>query len=330
MTRATNAPIRLGLIGAGRWGQVYLRTLAGLQDRCRLTHLASSRPQARELAPPGTAVVADWRELVQGDCDAVIIATPPAVHVEMVEACLVARKPCIVEKPLCMDPAAADALHRRVEESGVPVLVDHTHLFHPAYAALKRALEAAGEPIRAVSGEGMGFGPFRPEVSALWDWGPHDVSLCLDLLGAVPERADAVGGPEGPDGEPELVTARLEFFSGAQAWFYVSRMAPAKRRTLTVVTDSMLYWLDELSSDPLRVVALSRPGSVASSGSGWKSLPAGSDTPPLTVMVQYFIDGLRGGDRRRFGTSLARDVVRVLSQCQAALERGRTAPGLGS
>jgi predicted dehydrogenase len=321
-------PVRLGLIGAGRWGQVYMRTLAGLSDRCRLTHVASSQPRAHDICPPGTIVNTDWRRLIQGDCDAVIIATPPAVHAEMVDACVAARKPCIVEKPLCLDSETAEALHRRVEASGSLVLVDHTHLFHPAYAALKRALAQAGEPIRAVSGEGMGFGPFRPDVPALWDWGPHDVSLCLDLLGAVPERVDAVGGPDGPDGEPELVTARLEFFSGAQAWFYVSRMAPAKRRTLTVVTDASLYWLDEYSPDPLRVTPLSRPAASAPAGPGWTSLPVESDVPPMTAMVSYFLDGLQGGDRQRFGTSLARDVVRVLSLCQAALERGRTAPGL--
>ena len=324
------APVRFGLIGAGRWGQVYVKTLAELSGRCRLTHLASSRPQARDACPPGTAVMTDWRQLIRGDCDAVIIATPPAVHAEMVEACVAARKPCIVEKPLCTDAAAADALHRRVEESGVPILVDHTHLFHPAYLALKRALEEAAEPIRTVSAEGMGYGPFRSDVSTLWDWGPHDVSLCLDLLGGVPERVDAVGGPEGPDGEPELVTARLEFFSGAQAWFHVSRMAPAKRRTLTVVTDAHLYWLDELSPDPLQVAACDRPAAAASGGPGWRSLAAGSDMPPMTLMVRYFLDGLQGGDRRLFGTSLGRDVVRVLSQCQAALERGRTGPGLES
>ena len=38
-------PVRLGLIGAGRWGQVYIRTLAALTTRCTLTHLCTSKPE---------------------------------------------------------------------------------------------------------------------------------------------------------------------------------------------------------------------------------------------------------------------------------------------
>src|SRR3989338_8608758 len=83
--------VRIGLIGAGRWGQVYLRTLALLQERCRLTHVATSRPEAVSRYPQPVTVTPDWRALIRAECDAVIIATPPAVHAEMGEACLEAR-----------------------------------------------------------------------------------------------------------------------------------------------------------------------------------------------------------------------------------------------
>ena len=325
-------PLTIGLIGAGRWGQVYLRTLALLQERCRLTHVATSRPEAVSRYPQPVTVTPDWRALIRAECDAVIIATPPAMHAEMVEACLEARKPCIVEKPFCLDSDTAERLSRRIDASGVPVLVDHTHLFHPAYEALKRVLAASREPIRTIVSEGMGFGPFRSGVPALWDWGPHDASLCLDLTGAFPERVEALGGPEGPDGQPEMVSARLEFPDGGCAWFHIGRLAPEKRRTLAVTTDTHSYWLDEFSPDPLKAARLpQRRGTDPDAGTlEWEVVPVASSVLPLTAMLTYFLDGLSGKDRSRFGAELARDVVRVLAQCQAALDRRRATSRLES
>ena len=143
-------PPRLGLIGVGRWGKVYLRTLASLSDRCRLSGLCTSNPENADGLGPSVTVTPDWRALVQSDCDAVIIATPPATHAQIVEACLEAGKPCLVEKPLCLDVATAERLHRRVQASGVPVLVDHTQLFSPAYQALREAVVRGGELIERV------------------------------------------------------------------------------------------------------------------------------------------------------------------------------------
>jgi len=321
-------PVRFGLIGAGVFGQAYLRTLALLQERCRLTHVATSRPEAASSYPHPVTVMPDWRALVRAGCDAVIIATPPATHAEMVHACVDARTPCIVEKPLCLDPEEADRLTRRIEEAGLPMLVDHTRLFHPAYQALKRILADVREPIRFILTEGMNFGPFRTDVPALWDWGPHDVSLCLDVMGSRPEHVEALSGPEGPGGQPEMVSARLDFPRGVTAWVHVGRLSPRKRRTLTVGTDTTLYYLNELSPEPLKVARRFQPD--ASGRLEWQTVPVATDVPPLVAMLTYFLDGLGGQDQSRFGPGLGRDVVRVLADCQSALDRARTGARLNA
>jgi len=78
------APLRLGLVGAGRWGRNYIRTIAELEDVV-LARLASRAPDAAALAGDGCAVAADWSELITaGDLDGVIVATPPATHADIV------------------------------------------------------------------------------------------------------------------------------------------------------------------------------------------------------------------------------------------------------
>ena len=316
--------IRFGLIGAGRWGTVYIRTLDALSRRCRLTHLCTSKPESAGLVPRSVQVVRDWRALVASDCDAVIIATPPDTHAKMLEACLDAGKPCIVEKPLCLDAATAERMHQHVRKSRVPVLVDHTHLFSSTYARLKEMLHRTGEPIRLIMSEGMALGPFRSHTPALWDWAPHDVSLCLDLMGRAPGHVDALGGPADPEGDPEMVSIRLEFSGGSCAWIQAGRCAPRKRRNLTVFTDAHLYVWDAYAPEPLTVATIDfrarYAGGIAEPMKTSALKPVSADTP-VARMLTYFVKGLGGGDRTYFGTALGRDVTRVLAACGAAMKR---------
>ena len=315
-------PVRLGLIGVGRWGRVYIRTLLALQDRCRLTHIATSRPANAALVPHPVTVVGEWRELVAADCDAVIIATPPHTHAEILEACLSAGKPCIVEKPLCLDLPTAERLHRRVRHSKIPVLVDHTHLFSSAYLALKQGLRERREPVRLMFSEGMDLGPLRPDVSALWDWAPHDLSLCLDLMDAVPQRVRALGGPRASGGAPERVSMRLEFAGGAVAWIQAGRLSPWKRRNLSVFTDTQLYYWDDLSGETPTVSSFRLSGGADPMAEPLERAPLSVASRRLSMerMVSYFLDGISGGERRYFGTELALHITRLLAACDAAIQ----------
>ena len=314
--------VRLGLIGVGRWGKVYLHTILSLGERCRLTHLGTSKPRNASLVPAGVRVEADWRRVVESDCDAVIIATPPATHAGIVEHCVDAGKPCLVEKPFCLDVPTAERLHSRIERSGVPVLVDHTQLFNPAYQALKRRLEQSREPIRVILAERLGADHPPTDTPVVWEWGPHDVSLCLDLLEQLPLQVEALSGPTSESaqregrGEPALVMLRLEFPGGCCAWIHTGWLAAQKRRTVSVVTDRRLYVFDDLAAEKLAVSSLDADGR--------QPLPVGDERPAMAAMLTYFLDGLAGGDRRYFGTGLALEVIRLLDRCEAAL-RGSVA-----
>jgi predicted dehydrogenase len=314
---------RVALIGAGRWGRAYVRTLATVGDACRISHIVTSRPQALTDAPPGAQVVADWRVVLgKGACDAVIIATPPDTHAPILEACLRAGRPAIVEKPLCLDVATADRLAALAAERGVPVLVDHVHLFSAGYEALRRALRQAGEPIRRVYSEGVAFGPFRSHTPPLWDRAPHDLALCLDLFGRPPASLAALAGPRNAAGAPEQSSLRLNFPDGAVAWIHTGSAWPHKRRALTVITPSRVYVLDDRAASPLQTAAVAfddRYAQPVPEPLPLTPVPIADSTPPLTRMVRYFFDGLAGGDRRRFGLDLARQVVALLAEADRAM-----------
>ena len=314
--------VRLGLIGLGRWGKVYVRTLLSLGDRCRVVGLGTRNPANADLVPYPVEVTADWRQVISSACDAVIIATPAHTHAALVAACVEAGKPCLVEKPLCVDVATAARLHQHIGLTQVPVFVNHTQLFHPAYQAMKRAVAASAEAIRVIVSEGMSLGPFRAHTAALWDWGPHDVSLCLDLSGEAPIHVAALGGPSDSGGHPELVSIRLDFRGGACAWIQAGRLSSQQRRRLSVFTDERLYVVDDLARDPLTVLPFRFARREADDPwelSPPRAMSVPSEHPTMVHALTYFLDGLMGGDRRYFGTQLALEVTQVLAQCEALL-----------
>lgn len=311
--------VRLGLIGAGRWGRAYLRTIESLAGRCELTALSPRRPAGVDI-PDGSLVTSDWSEVIDA-CDAVIIASPPTAHAEALNACLEAAKPCIVEKPLCLQLDVGERLHDRIRRAGLPVLVNHTHLFNPAYRTLKRELESRSEPIQRLISEGGALGPFNSHTPALWDWCPHDFSLCLDLMQEFPYQVQASGGLPDGNGQPEAISASLEFSSGASAWVHAGRSFSTKRRSLAVFTPSRLYVWDDMAPATLRCAPMRFfDRYLAEPRMDWDVLSVGSG-PPMLHMLSHFLDGVSGGDRSWFGTELALQVMRLLHQCEESVRR---------
>src|SRR5258707_5147931 len=117
------APLRLGLIGAGAWGRNYIQTIKALPD-VRLTRLASRNPEGARIAPPGCMVVSDWRDLLDRTMvDGAIIATPPHLHAEMALAAMEMHLPVLIEKPLTMNVARAQAIRAKALERRVVTMV---------------------------------------------------------------------------------------------------------------------------------------------------------------------------------------------------------------
>ena len=284
--------VRLGLVGAGAWGRNYIRTVSGLANT-RLACVASRNPETRKLISAECKVFSDWQALLDARPDGVIIATPTPTHVPIALAAIDRGLPVLVEKPLTMIPGEARVLKSSAAAKGVLVMVEHTQLFHPAYRRLKSELPGLGrlKTLRAVAGR---IGPFRRDTPVLWDWGSHDVAMCLDLVGAKPDRISAKIAEratiEGHQGES--IQIELGFPSGVFASIRVSNILREKTRRLT---------------------AEGERGSLAYDASA-----PGGDLP-LTVAVKEFSEAIATGSRDDRSIGLAVDVVEVLSKCAAAL-----------
>ena len=304
-----SAAVRLGLAGAGAWGRNYIRTIGSLPGM-RLACVASRNPETAKIVPPACAVLPDWRALLDPSLvDGVIIATPTPTHVSIALAAIEHGLPVLVEKPLTLDVIQARGVKARATEKQVLVMVDHTQLFHPAYRKLKSLLPRLGrlQSLRGLAGR---IGPFRPDTPALWDWGSHDVAMCLDLIGTPPTRIAAkvieratIDGHEG-----ESVQIDLGFPSSVAASLLVSNIFREKTRRFSAVGDRAALTYDDAAADKLSLEQ-----------NGLRQPIAVDAELPLAVAVREFAQAIGARSRNARSLDVAVQVVEVLSVCAAAL-----------
>lgn len=235
---STSRVIRLGLIGLGQWGRNYIHTIHSVPG-VRLERIAANSERPK-LPVPDVPYTSDWRELVHSEnVDAVIIATPPHLHAEMARECLISGKPALIEKPLTLDLASAQETLALARKHKVTLLVNHIHLFNAAWPIFKSAVRQAGDIHRIETTAGR-WGPFRSDVSVLWDWGPHDIAMCLDLLQASPIsiHVQQKESRDTPDGHGETLTLELLFPSDISASITVSNLFRDGQRKFTASTDT--------------------------------------------------------------------------------------------
>lgn len=302
-----NTEVRLGLVGAGRWGRNYIRTIAALPGM-RMARLASRNPGSADLAPADCSIFADWREMLDPSAlDGVIVATPPNTHAEIALQAISSGLPLLIEKPFTMNLAQAQLVRDQALERGVLVMVDHLHLFSPAYRALKSLRAACGQ-IRTIRTEAGNHGPYRPDAPVLWDWGAHDVAMCLDLLGTTPNhfKATVMERQVVENGVGETIAIELGFPMGQSAFLRMSNLTDRCRR-LEVQCEQASLVYDDVAEHKL----------VLSRHDGDRSISI-VDSKPLGVAVSEFVAAINASSRSGANLDLAVSVVAVLADCAEA------------
>ncbi|NQX16868.1 inositol 2-dehydrogenase [Rathayibacter sp. VKM Ac-2857] len=139
-------PLRFGLFGTGRIGQVHAASIAAspnasLQWVCDPFVDGATTTAARYGGQP-TAEPADL--FSAGDIDALVIASPTPTHVDLIDSALDAGIPVLCEKPIDLDIVRVDALRAKAAASAVPVVLGFNRRFDPHFAELQRRV-AEGE-----------------------------------------------------------------------------------------------------------------------------------------------------------------------------------------
>ncbi|MGH7897524.1 MAG: Gfo/Idh/MocA family protein [Candidatus Binatia bacterium] len=138
------APIPVGLIGAGKHGERYLRHIVEDVPELRLALLCrqDARAGREQAAQAGARYVGDFRELVASpEIAAVIAVVPPVWNVEICTLAASSGKAILVEKPLAVTVDRGLEIHDEVRRAGVPLMVGHTLRFNAVVRTVRSAIE---------------------------------------------------------------------------------------------------------------------------------------------------------------------------------------------
>lgn len=225
--------MRIGLLGTGPWAGMAHAPALHQHPGLDFAGVWGRRPEAaQELADRYGTRAYDDVDALFADVDAVALALPPGVQAEL--AVRAARAGChlLLDKPLAMTVEEGRAVVEAARETGVASVVFFTTRFVSETAAWITEQAAAGGWFTAhAQWLGALFGgdsdspfaasPWRREKGALWDVGPHGLSVLLPVLGDTRRVAAAAAGPG------DTVHLVLDHASGASSTLTLSLSAPA-------------------------------------------------------------------------------------------------------
>ncbi|SLN18625.1 inositol 2-dehydrogenase [Roseisalinus antarcticus] len=190
--------LTIGLLGAGRIGQVHARAIAS-NANSRLAAISDVHaPAAEALAATCGAEVRSSEQIIADPAiDAVLIATPTDTHSPLIEAATAAGKAVLCEKPVDLSLDRALACKAAADSTGRPVMVGFNRRFDPSFAAAKAAFDAGeigkGELLSITS-----FDPAPPPLAYIGvsgglfrDMAIHDFDMASWIMGGVPETVTA-------------------------------------------------------------------------------------------------------------------------------------------
>ena len=160
----------IAVIGAGYWGKNLVRNfyqLGLLKTVCDGTQ--SVRKQMGETYP-GIVVTDDVKAVfADNDIQGVVIATPAALHYELVDKALKELKHVFVEKPLSLTYADGAKLVKLAAERGKILFVGHILQYHPAVVRLKELVRKGTiGRLQYIYSRRLSLGKIRREENILW------------------------------------------------------------------------------------------------------------------------------------------------------------------
>lgn len=162
-------PVGYGIIGCGMMGQEHLRNIALLPDAGVAAIFepdAEMRRIASSLAPQATLVGSIAEMFAHPDVDCLLIASPNHRHFPQLREIASTRPlPVMVEKPLFIDPADAQAVKTFVKTYPAPIWVAMEYRYMPPVARFIRDAETVTGGIRMLTIREHRY-PFLDKVGA--------------------------------------------------------------------------------------------------------------------------------------------------------------------
>lgn len=239
---------RIGFLGTGWIGRHRMEAIhrSGVAEVAVIHDPASEAARDAAASVPGAEVVSDFSQLLAADLDAVVIATPSALHAEQSIAALERGCAVFCQKPLGRTARETAAVVEAARQHDLLLDVDLSYRFTAGMQRIREIIQSGevGEVYAADLAFHNAYGPdkewfydvTRSGGGCVMDLGIHLVDLALWVLDfprveGVTARLFAGGKPLQRDAGvvEDFGTGRLDLSTGASVQFACSWRLPAGR-----------------------------------------------------------------------------------------------------
>jgi UDP-N-acetylglucosamine 3-dehydrogenase len=307
--------VKIGIIGAGKWGQNHVRALSELS--CELVGIADTSQETAELAKKyGIVYVKNYEDLIP-NVDAVCIATPTDTHYEIVQDCLLSGKHVLVEKPITLHSGEAKKLVDISSERNLILAVGHLFRFNSAVLKLKDEINNIGDIDYITLRYIHSTNPPRTDSGTVFNFAIHLFDVLNFILKIPPKRVfcKAINhiSPERED--CALISIDYGNFIAS---LEVSWLHPLKKRDIWVIGSKEKIYSDLLEQTMTKYFIEISQKEIKNTGSSNLDI---IKNEPLKEELKHFIECIEENKTPVNSGIAGYEIVRL---CEAALRSAKT------
>ena len=328
--------VDIGVVGCGYWGPKHVRNCHELAEANLSVVCDINEDRLRQVRTqyPYVKTTANFGDLLENGCDAIVIVTPVNTHYRLAKEAMFHGKHVLIEKPMAANSEEALELIEIAEKRNLVLMAGHTYEYHPAVNFLREIVNSGelGE-IYTIDSSRLNLGLFRPDVNVLWDLAPHDISIILSLLNKEPVAISARGAQHVDPSVCDVAYLDLLFSNGTMAHVHVSWLHPRKIRQITIVGSKKMIVYDDVSeNEKIHIYdkGLSIPDDGNDKFSTWPPnyrygdviIPFISNAEPLKLECSHFVECIIEGKRPRSDGWSGLRVTSILEAADKSLSNG--------
>lgn len=235
-----NSPVRTGLVGLGWWGRKLYETASALSGSLAFVAASDPAPGAADYARSKELPLVSFDEMLADErIEAVLLATPHALHAGQIERVAKARKHLFCEKPLSLTREGAQRAVSLCRSEGLVLGIGHERRFEPPLMDAIRAaengelgrllqIEANFSHDKFVGLDRSNWRLSRTEAPAagMTATGIHLTDIALKLMGPALDVRAACESLVSDIPQGDTMSAHIRFRSGGTAYISASLGMP--------------------------------------------------------------------------------------------------------
>jgi predicted dehydrogenase len=312
--------IKLALIGCGKWGKNYLKTVTAIEG-CELKWACDLDYQKlNQAAPvyPQTRFTENKADILNdSEVQGVIIATTPESHYMLAKEAINKGKAVLVEKPVTINRKDSNDLIELAAAKNTILMAGYTLIYHPAVKKIKGLLEEKDiiDELYYLNMSRTSSASQAPNVDVLHDLAVHDIYLSRHLIGVDPIWVIAHGESYIQSPYNNVINILMGFPDGKIASIFASFIHTEKTRKITLVASKTKLVFDDTQTTDRKI-------QLFVNGELEHFLAVEENLQPLTQECLHFIECIRENKEPLSGRENIDFVAKITDCISDSLAKG--------